>query len=428
MPQRQYNKEQSKVAKANPRVILPIEVQTYQDLASKPEQFREWLDKMIALFPELFPQSIEQGYTLHDMLPASSKLPDVRFRRIRLKAVNAAGDKQVVTICSSEVMPYMTGFTNEVEKALYLRRYGVPFSALTYVFGHNDDYWYRMVSSFGRYEIVGTVVKNPEQLPSDLLADEKHVHFNGEKAYIATTVGGDCVLGAALALTADEAALTAAYGHFKDEAQHVDPDYTPQTVNTDGWSATQKSWQALFKTITVIQCFLHAFLKIRNCSKKRCQSLYAKIEQQVWDIYHATDRQDFFRQMADFQIWATRELTGPVLEAAHKLCAKADSFALAFDHPSAYRTSNMIDRHMIPLDRWLFASRHFHGNWSSAELQIRAWVLFHDFSPYCPRAKAAQQAISPAHRLNGFVYHDNWLHNLLISTSSTGLNINHRKC
>ncbi len=242
MPQRQYNKEQSKVAKANPRVILPIEMQAYQDLASKPEQFREWLDKMIALFPELFPQSIEQGYTLHDMLPASSKLPDVRFRRIKLKAVNAAGDKQVVTICSSDVMPYMTGFTNEVEKALYLRRYGVPFSALTYVFGHNDDYWYRIVSSFGRREIVGTVVKDPERLPSDLLADEKHVHFNGEKAYIATTVGGDCVLGAALALTADEAALTAAYGHFKDEAQHVDPDYTPQTVNTDGWSATQKSW------------------------------------------------------------------------------------------------------------------------------------------------------------------------------------------
>lgn len=154
MPQRQYNKEQSKVAKANPRVILPIEMQAYQDLASKPEQFREWLDKMIALFPELFPQSIEQGYTLHDMLPASSKLPDVRFRRIKLKAVNAAGDKQVVTICSSDVMPYMTGFTNEVEKALYLRRYGVPFSALTYVFGHNDDFLVSRSHSFGRREIV----------------------------------------------------------------------------------------------------------------------------------------------------------------------------------------------------------------------------------------------------------------------------------
>jgi len=108
MPQRHYTKEQSNVAKANPRVILPIEVQTYQEFASKPEQFRKWLDEMIVLFPALFPPGIEQGYTLHDMLPASSKLPEVRFRRIKLKAVNAAGEKQVVTICSSDVMPYMT--------------------------------------------------------------------------------------------------------------------------------------------------------------------------------------------------------------------------------------------------------------------------------------------------------------------------------
>lgn len=124
--------------------------------------------------------------------------------------------------------------------------------------------------------------------------------------------------------------------------------------------------------------------RIKNCSKKRCQSLYAKIEQQVWDIYHATDRQDFFRQMADFQIWATRELTGPVLEAAHKLCAKADSFALAFDHPSAYRTSNMIDRHIIPLDRWLFASRHFHGNWSSLNSRYAPGCSFTTSHPTVP--------------------------------------------
>lgn len=32
---------------------------------------------------------------------------------------------------------------------------------------------------------------------------------------------------------------------------------------------------------------------------------------------------------------------------------------------------------MAPLDRWLIASRHFHGNWRSAGLPIRAWVLFH---------------------------------------------------
>ncbi len=65
---------------------------------------------------------------------------------------------------------------------------------------------------------------------------------------------------------------------------------------------------------------------------------------------------------------------------------------------NAYRTSNMNDRHMIPLDRWLSASRYFHGHWASAELQIRTWVLFHDFMPFCPRAKIAERAISPVHK------------------------------
>lgn len=74
-----------------------------------------------------------------------------------------------------------------------------------------------------------------------LKADEKHVHFNGEKGYIATMVGDDCVLGASLALNADEAALNQAYSGFQEEARHLQPEYAPKTVNTDGWQATQNA-------------------------------------------------------------------------------------------------------------------------------------------------------------------------------------------
>jgi hypothetical protein len=427
MPLRHYSKDRCEVSKANPRVILPIANSDYQELVSCPKQFRQWLDEMIVTYPELFPGEITQGYILHDLLPDSAKLPGVSFRRIKLKGVNEAGKRQVVTICSSDVMPYMTGYTDDVEKALFLRRFSVPYWALTHIFGRNDEYWFNLVCRFGEYEIVGTLVKNPDQLPLDLLADEKHVRFNGQKGYIATTVGADCVLGASLALSADQAGLTAAYDCYKKEAQRLDPDYRPETVSTDGWGATQNAWRFLFPGIVIIQCFLHAFLTIRDRTKKRYQELYGEIQQQVWDIYRATSRPDFFRQVVDFQLWAAQHLTGPALEAVSKLCAKADTFALAFDHPTAFRTSNMIDRHMIPLDRWLFASRYFHGNWTSAERQIRAWVLFHDFMPYCPRAKIRERSISPVHQLNGFVYHENWLHNLLISTSCTGLVTNHRK-
>ena len=56
------------------------------------------------------------------------------------------------------------------------------------------------MTSLGKNEIVGTTVKKPEQLSLHLLADEKHTRFHGEKAYIATTVGHDCVLGASVSL------------------------------------------------------------------------------------------------------------------------------------------------------------------------------------------------------------------------------------
>jgi hypothetical protein len=426
MPQRNYSREQTSVAKLNKRVILPIGLEEYQGLSHDSARFRSWLDSMIETCPELFPAEIALGYELHDILPVSAKLPGVRFRRIKLKATDNEGKQMVLTVASSAVMPYMTALTDDVEKALFLRKFDVPFWALARVFGRDDGYWYRMTAGFGRHEIVGTTVKDVDKLPEDLLADEKHVRFNGEKGYIATTVGGDCVLGASLALNADEAALTEAYSTFREETRHVAPDYGPKTVNTDGWQATQKSWLTLFPTIAIIECFLHAFIKIRACSKKRLKALYPAIQQQVWDIYHASTPADFRRQIADFLAWSRQSVSGTALEAIEKLCAKQDTFLLAFNFPNAYRTSNMIDRHMDPMDRWLVSARFFHGHRSSAELQIRSWAILHNFWPYCPRADVRKRFNSPAHKLNGFVYHDDWLHNLLISSSCAGLQTAHR--
>ncbi|NBD34488.1 MAG: hypothetical protein GVY30_00650 [Chloroflexi bacterium] len=111
----------------------------------------------------------------------SVKMPDVTVRRIKLKAQDAQGRQQAFTIAPSAVLPYMTGETDEVEKALFLRRFGVPFWALAYVFGRDEQYWYRLEGQMGRYDIVGTV-KDAAQLPEHLLADEKHTRFNGDKA------------------------------------------------------------------------------------------------------------------------------------------------------------------------------------------------------------------------------------------------------
>jgi hypothetical protein len=104
----------------------------------------------------------------------------------------------------------------------------------------------------------------------------------GAKAYIALRAGVGCILGVALSSAADETHLQEAYGVFAQEARALDPNYVPETVNTDGWWATQNAFRALFPTIVPILCFLHGFLKIRDrCRKAR------DLHQQVWDVYRA---------------------------------------------------------------------------------------------------------------------------------------------
>jgi hypothetical protein len=179
------------------------------------------------------------------------------------------------------------------------------------------------------------------------------------------------------------------------------------------------AWQTLFPTVTVILCFLHAFLSIRDRAK-HLGDTFRDIQQRVWDIYHADHAEDFVRLTVDLQRWAQQHLTGPTLQAVLKLCSKAHLFVLAFDHPLAYRTSNMLDRQLDAFDRCLYATRYFHGHLMTAEYQIRAWALLHNFHPYCPRANIRKTYLSPFHKLNGFVYHDNWLHNLLVASSLGG--------
>ncbi|MFQ5409072.1 MAG: hypothetical protein ACE5FI_11720, partial [Anaerolineales bacterium] len=102
-------------------------MEQYMTVVTDPVRIRECLDEMIARYPELFPTRIAAGYTLHDRR-GSIKLSDIELRRIKLQA----DARQVFTIAPSGVLPYMTGYTDDVEKALFLRRFGVPFWGLTY--------------------------------------------------------------------------------------------------------------------------------------------------------------------------------------------------------------------------------------------------------------------------------------------------------
>jgi hypothetical protein len=393
-------------------ICLPIDKDRYLQVVDSSEEFRAWLDQAFRDMPELFPQAVASGYTLKDA--RHSKKADLMLRRIECKATGEA-----FTVRPSFVLPYMTGNTAEVEGALYLRSFGVPFWALTRVFGRNPMYWYRLEISLGRNSIVGTTVRQAE-LPEHLLADEHHQTLDGDKVYVATTVAEGCCLGAALSQSADEVGLTEAYGAFKQEALNVDPDYQPKTVNTDGWAATKLAWQALFNLIVVLRCFLHGWLSIRKRAKHLKEVFWA-LGEKVWHAYRAETRSRMVQRLRRLREWAKENLTGVVQEKVNNLCKRAKEYGQTYAHPGCHRTSNMLDRVMRAMNRYFDSGQHLHGSVEAADQHCRAWALMYNFMPWSPATTRANKGVEcPAERLNQHRYHDNWLENLLISASLAG--------
>ena len=392
-------------------ICLPILEEEYRRIVEDAAQFRHALNRYYEQEPDLFPEGFSKGYELKDSYE-STKM-NVKIRRIELRGGALYG------IRPSFLMPYMTGRTDDVQGPLFLRKFGVPYWALTYVFGRDPMYWYRLEIGLGRNSIVGTTVRGTV-LPEHLLADEHHQPRDGEKNYIATTVGDGCCLGAALAETAGTEELKDAYAVFREEARDVNLDYAPQTVNTDGWKGTKAAWTALFPAIAIVQCFLHGWLKIRDRAK-HLGELFGEISERVWDTYHAPDRRSFSRRIGALRTWAAKSLSGIILDIVTDLCDKRDRWVIAYQHPGSHRTSNMLDRIMRSMNRYFDNGQHLHGSPAPSGRHCRSWALLYNFTPWNPattRANGGWQ--SPAERLNKHRYHDNWLHNLLVSASLGG--------
>ena len=356
-------------------ICVPFDsAEHYAACVADPENFRQHLTKVFGQHPELFPARMREGFVLHDK--SSSIKQQVMLRRLELKAT-----AEVFLVRPSFLMPSMVGRTEAVEKALYLRHWGVPFDALVHVFGRDAMYWYRAERALGRPAIVGSTVKQPEKLPTHVLADEKHTWALGQEVYVATTVGGGCILGATVTDAASADALEAAYGECAQEVRALSPTYSPKTVCTDGWEGTQSAWRRLFPAVCIILCFLHSVLKIaERCGRDR--TTRTLVLDRVWKVYDACTRAQFSQRLRRLREWATAGLPeGALRQMVLKLCDKGPQFARAYRFPGAHRTSNALDRLMNHQDRRLYAMRYLHGTPDAARLAMRAMALQWNFHP-----------------------------------------------
>lgn len=392
------------------QMVIPMTQETYESIWDDPRQVRQELERFHQTYPERCPQGIEDGFHLPGFLPPSKKMPGIRLRQVKL------ADGRRYTLRPSFVFSYMTGTVDELEHPLLLLSIGTPCWIVTKIFGRNDMFWHRHLERLGRNSLVGATVRDVERLPLHLAADEHHAKWCNEKGYIAFTAGGGCILGAALTDAADEEHLTEVYGVFQAECREMNPDYAPKTVNADGWFATHNTFLALFPEIAVILCFLHGFLKIRD----RCRKAH-DLHSRIWEAYRALTKTEFHAALDDLKTWvAAGSWSKPVVEMVDKLMNRASQYAVGYDHPDCHRTSNLVDRLMNRMTRFLYAGRGLHGHQQACERRLRGWALLQNFRPFAPRSNVKREYDSPATRINQRQDHAHWLHRLQISTSLLG--------
>jgi hypothetical protein len=357
------------------RIIrLPIAELLYSETIESAYLFRHWIDGLDEKYKLLFDGDLSQGYQLHDI--RYSRKMSLSYRRISI-------GKEIYTIHPSFIMPYWSGKVVDCRDGIMLYLRGTSLDNIVTCFGENQQKWLDRVNHLGRFSIVGTTVKSPDLLAESLTADEKITFLNGKEIYACVTVGEDCILGADLSLTEDEDGLKESYDIFKQESLNISPTYQPKSVNTDGWAATRKAWKGLFNEVILILCFLHSYIKIRSISKK--EPLKNELFNQVWEAYEADNKTDFVHKIAQIDDWAKKNINSlTVLAQVEKMKNNAHLFATSFDCEGK-RTSNMVDRAIKPMDKFLSNAQYFHGNLSSAQLTIRAFAIGYNFLPFCQR-------------------------------------------
>ena len=388
----------------------------YSRIISDNKYFRERLDFFIKKHPDLFPDEIKNGYYLHSKIPASKK-QNIEVRRINIQGMA----KGVFQIYPSFVMPYMTELTDCAWKILLLSMYRVPEWVLAKVFDKDEKHIQRLQSHLGNSSLVGSTVRGQTQVPEHLIADEKHSRLQGEKAYIATISAKDCFLCSGVTDKANEVELTKAYKVFNEQAKDIDTNYQAKTVNTDGWHATGNALKNIFgNTIIIISCFLHALLSIKNVATKKTEKIFLEVKEKVWNVYKAKDKHTFSQRIRRLREFSKTILDNKIKKKVLKLCSKKYSFMASYDFKKAYRTSNMIDRLMDFMDKFLYNRKYLKGRKQTAQKSITAFCIAHNFRPYAPATVKKKNIRSPFEKLNGFQYHDNWLQNMLIATSRNG--------
>ena len=140
------------------------------------------------------------------------------------------------------------------------------------------------------------------------------------------------------------------------EALGLSPNYQPNSVNTDGWWATQNAWKKLFPSIAVIECFLHAFLKVRDRATKKMNDYFNTAADKIWNCYRTESKRQLAQQIRRLREWTIKNVANcPMKDNILKLCKKKKKWS----KPSSEKVVTLrVTQLRTPFGTWqLTASR-----------------------------------------------------------------------
>jgi len=119
-------------------------------------------------------------------------------------------------------------------------------------------------------------------------------------------------------------------------------------------------------------------LSLKQKATKKTKDIFATLSEKLWNCYKAPNKSSFYQRVRRLSEWAIKKnIPEAMLDKIEKFKQNITSFQITYQHPNAYRTSNLLDRLMVRMDHHLFDTQFFHGTLQQAEFGIRAWALIH---------------------------------------------------
>src|SRR4029450_3161421 len=291
----------------------------------------------------------------------------VRLGGVPLWRIQCPMCRAVFTVLPHFVLRYSQMRPEVARNALLATHGGLSLEWCAVLYDLSPMSLYRLVCALGQQSVVTVLTRCELQLPTYVLADEKHSRCLTEKVYLPTIVSGRVLWHLGYTEEASAAAFTESYAVFQRGASQHEPSYRVKGVLIDGFDSTAKSMRTLFPRARLGNCLRHAINKLPGKLTAIPSAVRQTLRSQFHTLlYRARQRQGLrvfalgqrLRHFADH----VAPTAGPANGArVRRWCQekKAGWYAVLAD-PQMPVTSTLLDQAHNAIERKLFAMKGCH--------------------------------------------------------------------